>query len=582
MGIVLALLVVSLYTEFYSPAKTFFLAIVVLVVFDILTPQEVLSGFANEQIAIIMLLLVIGGVLNRSSVLDLLFKKLFHPIKSYSAFIWRMMLGVAGTSAFVNNTPIVAILIPHVYKWGKANNIRASKLMIPLSYAAILGGTATLVGTSTNLLVNGLAIENGHKGFGIFDFSIVGFPLIFLGVLYMRFFGHKFLDSKIDPLDEFKESSRNYIVELRVKNDSELIGKTVEEAHLRHLKSVFLVEIIRDNEPITPVSPNEIIYSEDVLLFAGDVNSITDLLEDLPGLYVPKVSENFNEEHNELIEVIIAPSSLIANKTIKESDFRSKFDASVVAIHRHGEKIDGKIGNIVLQQGDVLLLLTGRDFEKRAAIKPNFYVLSKVKDLSKLDVRRSLIIITGLLLSIALSAFGVLSLFSSLIILLGIMTVGKIISFRELKNLVDTNLLVLAAFALALGTAIYKTGIADILADNMIVLLKPFGIIGLLAAIYLITNILTEFMTNIAAASLSFPLAMAIAVNSNLEPTPFILIVAIAASASFITPIGYQTNLMVFGPGGYSFKDFFKVGLPLSLIYMVTTILIISFTYNLL
>ena len=246
-----------------------------------------------------------------------------------------------------------------------------------------------------------------------------------------------------------------------------------------------------------------------------------------------------------------------------------------------GEKIDGKIGNIVLQSGDVLLLLTGKDFEKRAATKPNFYILSKVKDLSKLNVKRSLIIIIGLLSSILLSAIGVLSLFSSLIILLGILTVGKIISFREIKNLVDTNLLVLAAFALALGTAIYKTGIADILANNLIVVLQPLGIIGLLAAVYLITNILTEFMTNIAAASLAFPLSMAIAINSGIDPKPFILVVAIAASASFITPIGYQTNLMVFGPGGYSFKDFFKVGLPLSIIYMVTTILIIGFSYNL-
>jgi len=581
ISILVPLIAISLYTEFYSPAKTFFLAVVVLTIFGILTPQEVLSGFANEQIAIIMLLLVIGGVLNRSSILDIMFRKLFQPVKKYNTFMARMMFGVAGVSAFVNNTPIVAILIPHVYRGGKLHHIRASKLMIPLSYAAILGGTATLVGTSTNLLVNGLALENGMEGFGIFDFSLVGIPLIILGIIYMLTIGKRALVQKQDPLEEFSSSSRNYIVELRVKQESELVGKTVEDAHLRHLKSLFLVEIIRNERAIAPVSPYQVIQPEDILLFAGDVKNIAELLENSPGLRIPKVSDNFDKGKNELIEVIIAPSSLIANKTVKESDFRSRYDASVVAIHRHGSRLKGKIGNMVLQTGDVLLLIAGKDFEKRTANRPNFYVLSKVKDLNKLDIKRSMIIITGLLASIAMSAFGVISLFSSLMILLGIMTITRIVSFRELKTLIDTNLLLLAAFALALGTAIYKTGVADLLADNMISLLSPFGIIGLLFAVYIITNLLTEIMTNIAAASLSFPLALSLALASGNDPKPFILVVAIAASASFITPIGYQTNLMVFGPGGYNFKDFFKVGLPLSLIYMVTTIIIISFAYNL-
>ncbi|MCP4122018.1 MAG: SLC13 family permease [Bacteroidetes bacterium] len=581
IAILVPLIALSLYTEFYSPAKTFFLVVVVLTIFGILTPDEVLSGFANEQIAIIMLLLVIGGVLNRSSILDIMFRKLFQPVKKYNAFLARMMFGVAGVSAFVNNTPIVAILIPHVYRWGKLHNISASKLMIPLSYAAILGGTATLVGTSTNLLVNGLALENGMEGFGIFDFSLVGVPLILLGILYMLTIGKRSLVQKQDPLEEFSSSSRNYIVELRVKEDSELIGKTVEDAHLRHLKSLFLVEIIRGNRAIAPVSPYTIIQPEDILLFAGDVKNITELLENSPGLRIPKVSDNFDKGNNELIEVIIAPSSLIANKTVKESDFRSRYDASVVAIHRHGSRLKGKIGNMVLQTGDVLLLIAGKDFEKRTANRPNFYVLSKIKDLNKLDIKRSLIIIAGLLASIALSAFNVISLFSSLMILLGIMTISRIVSFRELKTLIDTNLLLLAAFALALGTAIYKTGAADLLADHMITLLSPFGVVGILFAVYIITNLLTEIMTNIAAASLSFPLALSLALASGHDPKPFILVVAIAASASFITPIGYQTNLMVFGPGGYNFKDFFRAGLPLSLIYMVTTIIIITFTYNL-
>ncbi len=581
IAVVIPLVAIALYVEFYSPAKTFFLAVVVLSILGILTPQEVLSGFANEQIANIMMLLIIGSILNRSSVLDLLFKQLFSKVSSYKAFMFRMMGSVAGVSAFVNNTPIVAILIPYVYKWGKLNNIAASKLMIPLSYAAILGGTATLVGTSTNLLVNGLAVENGMESLQIFDFAMVGLPLIFIGCIYLLTIGSKLLPEKQDPLETFDKDNRDYIVELRVKSNSEIAGKSVEEAHLRHLKGLFLVEIIRANRPIAPVSPETILREGDILLFAGDVKTISDIVEDLQGLAIPKSSQLTNSKETELIEIIIPSQSILINQTVKKCDFRSRYDAAVVAIHRQGERLKGKIGNIILKQGDVLLLLTGSDFEKRQSHKFNFYVLSKVKDLSKLDVKKSLIVIFGLLAAIIASASGLISLFNGLIILMGVIVVGNIVSFRQLRDMLDTNLLVLAAFALSLGTAIYKTGAADIGAQFVINIFEPLGIIGLLCAIYIITNLLTEIMTNIAAASLSFPLAFAIATNLGIDPKPFVLAVAIAASASFITPIGYQTNLMVYAPGGYKFRDFLLVGLPLTILYMITTILILALSYNL-
>ena len=577
----LPLVAISLYVEFFSPAKTFFLAVVILSIFGILTPQEILSGFANEQIANIMMLLIIGGILNKSSVLDILFKRLLLKVTSYTSFIFRMMGGVAGASAFINNTPIVAILIPYVYRWGKKNNIAASKLMIPLSYAAILGGTATLVGTSTNLLVNGLAVESGMAPLGIFDFSIVGLPLIFIGLLYIGFLGRKLLPSKRDPLESFSEDSRDYIVELRVQPKSELIGKSVQEAHLRHLKGLFLVEIIRNNRHIAPVSPVRIIKEGDILLFAGDVKTISELMDNLPGLTIPKASHLVESGDSELIEVIMPPQSVLVNQTVKECDFRSRYDASVVAIHRHGERLGGKIGNITLAAGDVLLLLAGSDFEKRQSQKFNFYVLSKIRDLSKLDVKRSLIVIIGLITAIIASATGMLSLFKGLILLMGVIVFTNIVSFRQLRDMLDTNLLVLAAFALSFGVAISKTGVADMGANMMIDLFSPLGAVGLLFAIYLVTNLLTEIMTNIAAASLSFPLAFAIAINMGLDPKPFVLAVAIAASASFMTPIGYQTNLMVYAPGGYKFRDFLTIGLPLTLLYMCTTILILSLHYGL-
>ena len=579
IAVIILFVAISLYMEFYSPAKTFFIAVIVLSIFGVLSADEILMGFANEQIATIMLLLVIGGILNRSSILDLGFKKLFSNVKSYSGFIFRMVTGVSFTSAFINNTPIVAILIPYVYKWGKTNNINSSKLMIPLSFAAILGGTATLVGTSTNLLVNGLAMEYGLESLGVFDFTIVGLPLIFIGLIYLLIFGNKMLPNKTDPLEDFTESPRKYIAEVRVNPNSELVGKTIMEANLRHLDDLFLAEIIREDELIAAVSSNDVLQARDILLFAGDVNTISDMIENVPGLSISKSVKEFSE-HAELIEVIVTPGSKLVNNSVKQSSFRNRFDATVVAIHRDGEAINGKLGNVTLQSGDVLLLVTGNDFNKRNH-RGNFTVLSKIKDLSKLDVKRSLLVLFGLLASIVMSVMGIMSLFNGLLILLGIITITRIVAFRELKDLIDTNLLVLAALALSLGTAIHKTGAADIVANFVVNSFEGFGVIGVLLAIYLITNILTEIMTNIAAASLSFPLAISAAMSMGVDPKPFVLVVAIAASASFITPIGYQTNLMVYGPGGYNFKDFFKIGLPLSILYMLTTIAILSYHYDL-
>lgn len=579
--IIIFLALIGLYREVFMPPTIFFLAVSVLTIIGILSPEEALSGFANEQVAVIILLLVLASAIKKSSLIDIIFNKVFHTSKGYKSFLIKMLAYVSTSSAFLNNTPIVATLIPYVNDWGKKHDIAPSKLLIPLSFAAILGGTATLIGTSTNLIVNGLAIESGLPGFNIFDFSLVGIPIIILGGIYIIFFGHKLLPDKKDALESFSEKSREYIVETIVHKKSTLIGKTIDEADLRNLSGLFLVEIVRRDKIIAPVSPEVIIIEGDTLIFAGAVDTITDLLKSTIGLSLPEVSNINNKEKTEVIEAVVPYNSSLIGKSVKKTDFRSRYDAAIVAIHRNGERISGKIGDIEVKPGDLLLLVAGEDFKKRTEDSQNIYAITKVRELVDINYFKIGIIGVGLLVSIILASTGVFPLFLSLLILLGLLAIFKILTLPELKNSLDLNIVFIAAFAIAIGKALIKTGTADLLAQSISLVFHPFGPIGILVGVYLVTNILTEFITNAAAASIVFPVAYASAVNLGMNPMPYVMAVAFGASASFLTPIGYQTNLMVLGPGNYNFKDFARVGLPLSILYFVLACLLISWKYNL-
>ena len=580
--LVTVFIIFSLYKEKFPPALTFFIGIAFLLLVGILKPDEALKGFGNDQIMTIMLLLVVCGILNKSTIPDQFFQKVFGNVSNMGSFMWRMMLGVGVLSAFVNNTPIVAFLIPFVYGWSKNNNVSPSKLMIPLSYATVLGGTVTLVGTSTNLVVNGLTIQAGLKPLEMFDFTIIGGIQAIIGIAYMYVFRNKILPDRADPLDTFKKSPRSFLVEGRIKSGSSLLNKTVESANLRHLKNFFLVEIIRDKDTISPVSPKELLQEGDILIFAGDVQYISELVSDQKELHFPKTLNIKAQNSKHLIETMLLPQSSLIGQTIKECDFRGKFDAAVVAIHRRGEQITGKLGEVVLKQGDLLLLFTGDDYETRTENSEDFFTINKIEKEEKLPTGKSWMVLIGFVSCIVLSAFGLVSLFQGLLVLLAVIIFTKTISFREMHALVDYNLFILAALALALGDALTKTGAANHIADGILSVVGGWGAIGALAAIYLITMLITEIMTNVAAATLAFPLGISMANALDIsDPKPFILAIAFAASACFLTPVGYQTNLMVYGPGGYKFSDYFRVGLPLSLLCMAVCVIGLSLIYNL-
>ncbi len=579
-------ILVSLYREWVGPSFTFVIAVVFLGAFGVLTPQEMLKGFANEQIAVILLLLLLGDTIRKTGVLENLFNQLFKQAQTYNGFLWRMMLLVSSFSAFLNNTPLVAILMPYVHSWSKRHTIAPSKLMIPLSYAAILGGCATLIGTSTNLIVNGLVVEQqgveGLKELALFDFFWVGGPMIIVGILFMLLIGKHLLPNRKDVITDFSRKRREYLVEVQIRPGSQLIGKTIEEAELRNLKGLFLVEIHRNNHTLTAVAPNTVLKENDILIFAGDTYTIADMINARSGLKLTQVGMFSKKTHTEVREVVISHNSTLIGKTVKEAYFRGKYDAAIIAVHRNGERISGKIGSVKLEAGDVLLLLSGDDFIERSRDTLDFYSISKVRDFQKLPAWKVTVLLGGTALVILLAALGWVKLFIGLILLLVTITIIGVANAKDLPKSLDYNLAVIIALALAIGTAMIKTGVAEMMALFFIQFLKPLGIYGLMFGIFAVTSLLAAYITNKAAVAIIFPIAVTIAMDLNLDPTPFVLLVSFAGAANFMTPIGYQTNLMVYGPGGYSFKDYMKVGLPLTLIYMVATVFGLGVIYNLL
>ncbi len=584
--VVILFIIVSLYKNYFGSGFTFIIGISVLGITGVLTPKEMISGFANEQLAVIVLLLFIGEIIRKSTLIDNMFNRFFKSTFTYKKFLFKLIFPVSALSAFINNTPLVAIMMPYVHNWGKRNNVAPSKLLIPLSYAAIFGGMATLIGTSTNLVVNGMVAEQhlfpDFNTLDIFDFTPVGLSMIISGGIFLILFSGKLLPEKADIVEEVTERSREYIVEVKVGEGSNYHNKTIEQAKLRNLKGLFLVELIRDSDSFSPVTPQTVIKENDLLVFAGNTSTIADMVQG-NNMLQPAHLGMFNKRmKTELLEIAIAPNSALVSKTIKESNFRSRFDAAILAIHRNGERISGKIGDVKLIAGDLLLLIGGEDFNQRAQTSKDFFIVNNIRKIEKMPASQSILLLGGLIIAVLLSSFKIIPLFTSLLIFFITLLISKVASPKEIYKGINYNLILLIALSLALGEAMIKTSIAGNLSHLILPFLKPYGIVVLLTAVFIITNLLASIITNIGSVAIIFPVALSIADQLSVNPKPFALLVAFAAAGSFITPIGYQTNLMVYGPGGYNFKDYLRIGLPLTLLFMVITIgvLVVQFGLN--
>ena len=571
-------LVLSLYREWFNPALTFFIATVALLLGQVITPVEMLQGLSNQQIILIFLLvLVTAGI--RTVVGTDAFSRLFNPNLSPKAFLFRMMLTVSSLSSVLNNTPIVAFMIPYVKDWAQKTGHPASKFLIPLSFATILGGMITVIGTSTNLVLNGLISQYNLPLLGFQHFFYLGLSVTVLGAAYLYFVGYHLLPSNPNEIEALRENVKEYIIETEIGRGSSLIGKSVKDAGLRNLKDVFLVEIIRDEKVISPVSPDEILEEKDALFFAGNTQAIYQLIKEDNGLSVPENQDTEPEEQFNFVEAVIPANSELIGVRIRDSDFRKKFHASIIAIHRNGKRVPGKVGEMNLAGGDFLLLLAGDQRENGSNHEKDLFFLSvpkKVKSERNKNIRVIGLLSVLLLIS---GVVGLVPLFDiCLVILTGFVFFG-VLTIAEIRRELDLSLLLILVCSLAVGVALEKSGAADLIADVLVSSVQSLGPVAVLASLFLVTTLLTALITNAAAVSIVFPIAMSIAEQMDLSYTPFFMAIAFAASGDFMTPIGYQTNLMVYGPGGYSFRDFFKVGSPLTVMYTVLCIGFISYFY---
>jgi di/tricarboxylate transporter len=558
------------------PAAIVFLgAIAVLYMSGVLSTAQALNGFSNDGMVTVGVLYFVVTGLQQTGALAWISQQLLGLPKRRSATFVRLTVPVMVLSAFLNNTPVVAMFIPVVSDWCRKLRISPSKLMIPLSYASIFGGLCTLIGTSTNLVVSGLLVEaTDHPGLEIFDITPVGLPCAIAGLIFL-FLGQRWLLPDRKPVMGYNDDIRQYTVEMVVAPRSPLAGKSVEQAGLRHLPGLYLAEIARGDQLLPAVSPQEVLRENDQLIFVGVVDSILDLHR-LRGLQ-PATDQVFKLDtprtERRLIEAVVSNTCSLVGQTIREGQFRTQYNAVVLAVARNGERLPGKIGDIRLQAGDTLLLETHPNFLERQRVSSDFYLVSDLPDSEPLRHEKAPIALLTLLLMVLLAGLGWLSMLKAAVLAAIIMlATGCCSPTRALQSIEWSVLLVIAA-ALGLSEAMQVTGAAEAIAQTFL------GVAGshpwlVLAIIHGVTILLTEVITNSAAAAIMFPIGLSVASSLGVSYMPFVISIMIAASASFATPIGYQTNLMVYGPGGYKFSDFTRIGVPLSLLFWGITLLL--------
>ena len=572
---VIVLMTIALFKELYKPSFVLFAALLILHIGQVVSLQDAFSGFSNHGMLTVAVLFVVAYALQNSASFVFIIERLLGKSKNGLVY-FRLMLPVTFLSAFLNNTPIVASLIPVIKSWAKKNGSPASKFLIPLSYASILGGICTLIGTSTNLVVHGLMLDHGMDGFSFFELGQVGLPVAISGILYFSFIGKHLLPTRKDVLIKLGESTREFVSEVKVDSQYPFLGKSIQDANLRHLKGLYLFQITRDHTDITSVSPEEKIHLGDRLFFTGLPETIYELLK-TPGLTLVKDPEfdlqNMDSDKSKIYEAVISKYSPLAGQNIRDSQFRTKYNAVILAIHRDGQRINKKVGDIILEPNDTLLILAGKVFYKNWYHSTDFSLISpSVSEYSR-PQKKSNFALLLVVSMIALVAFGVIkSMLLAASVTAAIMIATNIVSMHDAKKAIDFDVLIAIASSFGIGKAIANSGLADIVANFFINSLQNFGIIGIIAGLFFLTSFYTEIITNNAAAALIFPIMLATATKLNLDPRPFMIVLAIAASSSFATPIGYQTNMMVYNPGGYRFTDFIKTGLIMNILVGVVLV----------
>lgn len=544
-------------------------------------PASAVREFGNPGLIVVGVLYVVVAGLVQTGAMAMITQPLIGRPRTVARAQLRLLLPVATLSAFLNNTPVVALFMPVVDDICKKTRISPSKLFMPLAFTATFGGVCSLIGTSTNLLVTGWMAANlaPPPVMGLFEIAKVGLPCAIAGVVYLVVFTRWLLPDR-RPAISLSEDPRQYTVEVIVDSGGPLVGRTIEDAGLRHLPGLYLVEIERQGTILPAVGPRERLQGEDRLVFVGVVDSVVDLRR-MRGLS-PATNQVFKlnapETFRSMVEAVVSDRCPIVGKTIREGQFRSAYNAAVIAVARGGKRIRGKIGDIVLQAGDTLLLETDRAFAQRQRNSRDFFLVSNVENSSPPRHGKAwlaLAILAGLVVSVALEWIDILT---GALVAGGLMIVTRCCTGGEARQSVDWTVLVVIGGALGLGSALQMSGAADGVARQLIGLAGGSPWLSLFM-IYAVTLLFTELVTNNAAAAVVLPIAYAAATSLGVNFIPFAIAIMIAASAGFATPIGYQTHLMVYGPGGYQFSDYVRLGLPLDLLFMAITVTLAPFIW---
>jgi len=580
LSVVVACFAIMAFT-WVSPDIVMAAGLTVLLLSGVLLPGEALAGFANQgMLTVAVLYVVISGLTETGAVAWIVQHILGRPRSERQAQL-RLMLPAAGFSAFLNNTPVVAVFVPAVQAWARRNKLSLSRLLIPLSYASIAGGTCTLIGTSTNLVVNGLLVDQaGLPGLQMFDLAWVGLPVTVVVFLFVMIFSARLLPEREQPLAD-GENVREYTAEMMVEEGSQLQGCSIEKAGLRSLPGLFLAEIERDGTILPAVGPRERLQANDRLVFAGAIESVVDLHR-IRGL-VPATDQvsklTGDRKDRSFFEAVVSDTCPLVGKSVREGRFRTRYRAAIIALARNGERLRGKIGDMVLRTGDTLLLEARPDFIDQQGRSRDFLLVSEVGGFHPPNHQGApiaLAIVSGMVLA---AASGMLSMLEAALVAAGLMIVSGCTSGRVARQAPDWQVLVVIATSFGIGAALQKTGAAGVLADGIVGLAggNPWATLVL---VFVATALLSAVATNNVAAVLAFPIALSAAGYMGLDVMPFAITIMVAASASFATPIGYQTNLMVYNAGGYRFADFVRIGLPLTLLVGVVTVVLVPLVWQ--
>jgi di/tricarboxylate transporter len=573
-------MVIVMAANLVGPDLVLIAAVTILLLTGIIEPSEAFTGFSNPAVVTIAALFVVAAGVKETGGLDLAGRIVLGRPRSLAGGQLRMMFPVVALSAFLNNTPVVAMFVPLVTGWARRCNFSVSLMLLPLSYASILGGTCTLIGTSTNLVVAGLAKQwDPTVHFEIFEISQLGIPAVAIGMLFIVVTSQWLLKERRGALQDLGKA-REYTIAMRVEKGSPVIGESIEEAGLRSLRGVYLYEIERAGRVLAAVPPSTVLREGDRLHFTGVVDSVVDLRKQRIVPDTDQVDKLTARRDRRLVEAVIGAHSSLAGQTVRQSRFRTIYDAAILAVHRQGVRVtETKVGDIRLQAGDVLLIESHPNFAHARQRDPNFALIAEVEDSAPPRHDRAWLAAVILFLMVLVNATGSMDLMTAALSAGALMLLTRCLTGEQARRSIDWTVLIAIAAAFGIAIAIQKSGAAEVIAARIIDVASPFGSVGVLVALFAITAILAGLVTTKASAALMFPIAASAAEAQGIGLIPISYMIMIAAATAFATPIGFQTNLMVYGPGGYKYVDFLRLGLPLQALVGISTVTIISLAW---